>query len=522
MTSLSALEAERQAAIDALRLEQRVRLARVDLATWCDIAGQTEIGPWKPYRWQVHAIQELQALSYDLERMEREHAEGAPSEQVRLTLETLTQVGKTELSARFLAWHLARTGQGIAVASYSDDFARDISGRARTILRSGMARRVFPHLGRAVDPNEVELDEFGQAIKDTETEWTVPHPVQGRRNVRFVARGLTGSINGRVVWLVWCDDLLKSISDYDSPATRAQIDSFVRSQAVPRVQQRGGCIAIVGSRYGNRDPHAAMKESCKASGTRLVELRYPLRAPSDSPDGRAPGEYITPSWSEVGEAALREELGRRMSRAILDCDPEQDGGGVWSRADFSRRYLGRPEDIARTCSRTWLAVDGAETAGSGDWSVVVWWGERSGRFLKLGQWRQQVEYPELRALVADRIGALRPSATYIEKKSSGKAVYQELSRTLPVIGVDVTRSKRDRYNAALPTMQHLCDYPEAQHAPWVGDYVDRMVALSGDGDEVDDEADADTLGLLAVLHGAAPVPTARDALSALAALTGRR
>ena len=211
------------------------------------------------------------------------------------------------------------------------------------------------------------------------------------------------------------------------------------------------------------------------------------------------------------------------SVAILDCDPEQDGGGKWTRADFSRRYPGDPWAIRATCSRTWLALDGAETAGGGDWSVIAWWGFRAGRYIKLWQWRQQVEYPELRELLRDCIVRCKPTAVYVEKKSSGKAVYQELSRSLPIIGVDVSRSKSDRYNAASPSMQHLCDYPEADVAPWMPEYVDRMVAITGHGDEIDDEADADTLGLLAELEGVArAAPDPRSASRALAAFGARR
>ena len=336
--------------------------------------------------------------------------------------------------------------------------------------------------------------------------------------MRLFGRGRRGGLNGRMVWLVVTDDLLKGMSAYLSQAERNECDHFVRSEALPRIIERGGALLMVGSRYGTDDPQGRLMKSAKRGGAAVNVLRYPLRALPNSPDGRAPGEYITAGWTPEKEEQTRQEYGRRLARAILDCDPEQDGGGMWQRSAFSRHYAGTPEEVARTCSRTWLSVDGAETAGAGDWSVVSWWGFRNGRYLKLWQDRQQVEYPELRSLVAALIAKRKPNATYIEKKSAGKQVYQELSRSLPVIGVDITRSKKDRYNAASPTMEHLCDYPDPSVAPWMADYVDRMVAITGEGDEVDDEADADTLGILADLQA----PAAPDYRGVLDGLRGRR
>ena len=523
MTHPEPIAAEREATIAALRLEQRIRKARSCLRTWCEVMGPTELGPWRYHRWQDHAVSELQKLSDSLIAIEEAYARGECTEQIRATLETLTQVGKTEVVVRFISWHMARACQSVAVGAYSDPLAREISGKIRSILRSAIAAKVFPHLRRAKDDALDDVDEFGQRLKDSEAEWSIPHRDPTRRNVRMFGRGRRGGLNGRMVWLVVTDDLLKGMSAYLSHAERDECDHFIRSEALPRIIERGGALLMVGSRYGDDDPQGRLVASSKRGGAPVKVLRYPLRAPEGSPDGRAPGEYITAGWTPEKEAQTRAEYGRRLARAILDCDPEQDGGGKWTRADFSRRYQGDPWAIRATCSRTWLALDGAETAGGGDWSVIAWWGFRGGRYIKLWQWRQQVEYPELRELLRDCITRCKPNATYIEKKSSGKAVYQELSRSLPVIGVDVTRSKGDRYNAASPSMQHLCDYPEADVAPWMPEYVDRMVAVTGHGDEVDDEADADTLGLLAELEGVArAAPDPRSASRALAAFGARR
>ena len=165
------LAAQRERLAAALLLEQRVRKARHDLATWCSVVGSTELGPWRHHRWQAHALGELQKLSDRLIAIEAGYAAGQPTEQIRMTLETLTQVGKTEIVVRFIAWHMGRACQSVAIGAYSDPLAREISGKVRAILRSSIAARVFTHLHRAKDDTLDDVDEWGQRLKDSEEEW---------------------------------------------------------------------------------------------------------------------------------------------------------------------------------------------------------------------------------------------------------------------------------------------------------------------------------------------------------------
>jgi len=164
-----------------------------------------------------------------------------------------------------------------------------------------------------------------------------------------------------------------------------------------------------------------------------------------------------------------------------------------------------------------LALDGAQTAGGGDWSVLVWWGIRRGQRLKLGQWREQLAFTELLALCRRTHAAVKPNGFLIEKASSGVGVADTLKREIPgVIEVIAVRSKGDRYRAVLPIWESgSCLLPEPKHAPWVGPYADRLLDISGEGDEVDDEADADTLVIAHELAGAKTRPNYGAAIRAL-------
>ena len=495
-----------EATLAAIVAERKIRKARIDVVAWAEIAGPTERGPFVAQAWQIDLLRRLQTVSEAV-------AAGRP---VRVDVEAPTQVGKSEAVKRWLSWHLATVGS-VGFGSYERGLAVEHSTAIRSILRSPIARSVWPHLSRKVK-REINED-TGEPIRDSSDDWAIPsRDYRSRRPTRFVARGRKGGLAGRYLPLIVADDLLKDESDYLSEAFRNEADRWVKSQAELRVQENNGSIVFVGSRWGNDDPQARRR----GRDPSVQVWSYPLVVrpgitPRDALD-RAPGVYLTDQWDAEKERQARIRLTPRLARAVLDCAPEGSGGEFWKAENFSRRYHLSPESMARQCSRTWLALDGAETAGGGDWSVIVWWGEGNGTFVKLGQWRVQVEFPELLALARDIYAKCRPNAFYIEKKSSGKGVFQTLSREIPgVVGISVSTSKRDRWNAALSAMQVSCEYPA--DAPWMLDYVDRMISLAGEGNEMDDEADADTLGINAVLGGVAKIDP-RKVLSAI--LGGRR
>ena len=486
-------------ALAALRLEQSIRRARVDLAVWMEIAGPTVIGDFILADWQRDAAKHLQAFSAQLVEAERAHAAGAAAVQIRAALEVMTQAGKSEAVCRFIAWHMASTGQSTALGSFADSLSVELSRKVRALLRSGIARRVWLHLQRAASASADERDtESGEVIKDTERDWSIPNIRAGRSNTRFVARGRGGTLNGRSVWLVVLDDLIKDEMDYASFAARDEAWSFIRSSAETRVATRGGGILQVGSRWGTDDTVARYKKLEALGGHPLIVWSYPLRAKADDLMGRPVGAYLLPGWGPEREAAQRATYGARLSAAILDCAPIEDAGSTFKSEFFSRTYVGNPAEVARICDWHVLALDGAETAGAGDWSVLTWVGRRAGAYLKLGQWRQQVELPELLMLVRNAIAETRPHGTLVEVKSSGKAVYQTLSREIPgLVPVQKSRSKRDCYLAASPVFEGGSWLMPAEAQPWQQGYTERMTAITGlkDG-EVDDEADADVMVIL--------------------------
>lgn len=466
--------------------ERRIAMARIrrSFAAWCEFGPPTERGPVRLQRWQLHLAGELQRIS-------RLAAQG---KSLRVIIDAPPQSGKSEMVSRRLpVWHMASHGQSVGIGSYSHDLAVEHSIGAREIARSRQARELWPHLARAT--TAAERDEDSQTLRDRDDDWSIPSHTPDKRNPRFVARGIGGGLSGRSLSLFIPDDLFKDQNEYNSLARRDTVWRWYASQVEARLQEHGGVCILTGTRWGVDDAHERLRRICGDGGVPVEVWSYPLRAGDNDFMGRAPGEYLTDRWTPEKEAQARVMYGSRLAAAILDGKPTPDEGALWQRRWLENLFPGDPATVAWSCDYTMLALDGAATAGGGDWSVLTWWGVMGGKALKLDQWREQLGYPELRALVARKIAQCRPAGTVIEDASAGRQVVQDLQQSIPgIIAIPVSKAKGVRYRSVLPLWEAGSVLLPAL-APWRGDYTERIIVLTGEGDEIDDEADSDTLFL---------------------------
>lgn len=473
--------------LTAERLEGLRELARRpsmggSLAAWCECSPEGEIGPIRLRKWQRKLCARLQDFS----------RRSLAGESPRLNVSAPTQEGKTAVFLRWLIWHMANFNESVGFASYSTNFAVSKSVMARDYARSPEAAKVWPHLA---GPKKDERDERGAPVQDLDENWSIPCRKEGQSNPRFHAAGVGGGLSGHTMALVVIDDAFKGPADYGSKVRRDVVREWIKLVVLSRVRARRGGIANIGSRYGVDDAHGMLEQMAADGGHALERLNFPVRAKAGDPGGRAPGEYISDLWDDAYHAAVRAEMGSRQAATQLDGEPTPDEGALWKRAWMGHTFTGSSDVVATLCELTMFTLDGAETAGDGDWSVLTWWGARGGKALKLRQWRQQMEIPDLVALVRRLIIALKPNGTLVEKKSSGVTVYQTLSRELPgIIPWPVPTSKGVRYRAVLP-MWEAGSVLLPTEEPWVAEYVERVLVVTGEGDEVDDEADADTIFL---------------------------
>lgn len=486
--------------LDSLTVDQRrevkraarAMLARESISRWSRFGPPTVLGRCVLETWQEDAARRL-------EHLYRWAADRSPgSRQIRvLAFEAPPQVGKSEIvSRRGPTWAAAELGLSLAVCSYAQALAtRHVMG-CRSLLRSGEAARVWPHLQRR-----------GSDDVDTQADYSVPR-AGGGPSARVIARGRDGALTGETLDVIVLDDLYKSGDDYQSVASRREVDDFLRTQVLSRLIERGGGLVDMGTRWGVHDTRGwwqARVAEMRAAGLDVeVEVAsYPLRG--DEPWRHGPRGYLTPRWDEAKEHAARVLYGH-MAAAILDCAPVESSGGLFAPAYLDHRYVGIPRVALESCEATHLAVDPAETEGGGDWSVIQWWGTRGADSLLLGQWRGQWSPGALVTTLREVIAETRPLGVLIEDTSGGKVALAAMADAIPgVVRVPGGGwgSKLSKIRGTMLLWEQgrvLFPEPSAMTAWCYGrdddglDLRGRLLRLRGERPdmrgEVDDEADA--------------------------------
>ena len=175
----------------------------------------------------------------------------------------------------------------------------------------------------------------------------------------------------------------------------------------------------------------------------------------------------------------------------------------------------RVEDLPAFEWRAIFADTAQKIGAKNDYTVFQEWGRgKDGRAYLLNQARGKFEAPELitTAKTFWTVAAQRPTNTHgvlryfgVEDKVSGTGLIQTLGRSgIPVQaiprGVD-----RDKYTRAMDVVSYFANglvrIPEAEIAPWVGNYCAEILAFTGKGDVHDDQVDPTVDGVKAMLAG---------------------
>lgn len=319
----------------------------------------------------------------------------------------------------------------------------------------------------------------------TETHWATKG---GHQWIGIGSGSSTGGIDARTVI---GDDVTGSGQNYASAADRGRIRRALEEDWMTRIRGPGGFV-LMETRRGIQDPHGYLHREYPGQWR---DLTWRLIAEAGDADWRQPGEYLWPERYGADWHSKNPQVRGRLLATLYQQRPTPDDGALFLRAWLSHRYAEPPSVMAQRCEVTALSLDSAATEGAGDHSVLQWWGWAGPRAYLLGQWRGQWGYPTLRATVLDVHARCRPSALIVEDTSAGRSIADELARVVPgLIRVPARGPKRERIAAETPAMEagQVC-LPERE--PWAADLVERLIVLTGEGDEVDDEADALAMAL---------------------------
>lgn len=309
------------------------------LAAWCELGPPGELGPIRLRKWQRFVCGRMQQISLDV----------VAKREPRFSLSVPAQEGKSMLVQRWLAWHMASFDQSVGIGCYGHDLAVRHSCATRELLRSPEALVIWPHLAGA---KTAESGDDGAPVEDKEDNWSVRSRDPKVRNPRFIARGVGGGLSGHTLMLFAIDDAFKDEADYRSPAWRERVEAWYRSVVVRRVRKHCGGVANIGTRYGVNDQHGVMERMAAEGGDPVEVVNLPLRARANDPAGREVGEYISEDWTPERERRDRITLGPKQAAAMLDGEPEPDGGQYLQDAWIDdHRYPGEPGRMRDSADR---------------------------------------------------------------------------------------------------------------------------------------------------------------------------
>lgn len=438
-------------------------------AAFAEALPPTLRGPFVAPPWQRKLIDRLQAFSEACER----------GESPRLIITIPPQYGKSESVKRAIAWGLGHS-LPTAICTYSADLAEEHSFDIKAMCRSDDGLDVFP--GLAKDPSN-----------DRVAKWRC------RGGGRLYAVGVGGPLTGKTVRAIYVDDPFKDEVDACSAAGQRKVWNWYRTVVYTRSSANKAGILVMHTRWSEKDLIGTLMAEAANGADQWEVIDMPAIARAGDWLGRAEGEPLDESLHTIEELQqVKRVMGSQRFAALFQQQPTPDEGALYLRDWLSNRYQGPPTKAGST--QTVISVDGAATDGSGDHTVLQLWafdGTAKARLLE--QWRGQWGQPAFESALKDAIAKHRPSAVLIEDTSNGRGVRQRLQRThrgIIPISVSGLGDKRARIRPTLGLWESgAVQLPEARHAPWVSDLVARMLRVTGQGNEVDDEADAATIAL---------------------------
>ena len=226
---------------------------------------------------------------------------------------------------------------------------------------------------------------------------------------------------------------------------------------------------------------------------------FPIRIPAigenyngeEDPLGREEGEALCPQrYNEEALNRIKSNMTAQMWNALFQQRPAPQEGSIFLREKW--KYY----RVAPKCT---FILQSWDTASKTNWdsaySVCQTWGISDVGAVLLGQWRDKVEYPQLRRQAEMQYSRFHPNVVLIEDKDSGKALIQALRQetTMPVLGIIPDVDKVIRAQAVSPMQESgrawLPDPTDPKHPEnsWVVDFVDNCTTFPNSffKDEID-------------------------------------
>jgi len=390
----------------------------------------------------------------------------------------------TYVSVTFPTWYMGKNpNKNIISTSYGASLARKFGRKCRSITSSGQYNQLF----------DSRLRSDNRAIDD----WALTN------GSTYMCGGILSGITGNRADGLVIDDPIKGREDADSPKIREKTWDAYLNDLRTRLKP-GAFITIVQTRWHEDDlsgrilPDNWNGESgwvMSKDGEPWYVVCLPAQCErEDDPLGREIGEWLWTEWfSEEHWVREKRVQGVRNWGSLYQQQPKPAEGSIFKRA-WVQRYQTPPAEFLRVT----FSLDTAyKPEQINDPSVLTIWGQTERAHYLLSVWRDRVEYPELKRILANLYMNWRPDTVLIEDKSSGQSLIQEC-RTgvrlegypkpifMPVVAIEPKGNKLERAVRSSSTVEAQQVYLP-QIAPWLMDFESEFFGfpLSTHDDQVD-------------------------------------
>jgi predicted phage terminase large subunit-like protein len=441
------------------------RKARTDFLTFRTLINPDLVMGW----WQEEIASELMAF----------HAAMVRGERPKLVIQAPPQHGKSRQIVEFIAW---ATGVNPDLKTIYASFSEDLGVRANLTLQNIYTSKIYKYIFPETQINERNTVAANRGYLRNKSMLEFVN-----RQGSFVNTTVQGQITGKSMTLGCIDDPTKGRQEANSLTTRNAVWNWFTDDFSTRLSKDGAFIIIM-TRW-HVDDLVGRLAALNDKTVRI--LSYPAIATCDEKHRKA-GEALFQELKPLDFLLERKRASSTQSfESLYQQNPIIVGGEIIKREWFKSYSMLPPLDYVCIFADT-----AQKTAEHNDYSVLQAWGYANGQIYLVDQVRGKFEAPELkRTAIAfwqkHKSSHVPCRAFYIEDKSSGTGLIQDIKRegSVPVIAVQRTKDKLTR-------VQDVLSYIEAgylhlpNNAPFLSDYLAEMEEFSGDnGHRHDDQID---------------------------------
>ncbi len=310
------------------------------------------------------------------------------------------------------------------------------------------------------------------------------------------AVGVGAGVTGFGASLIIIDDPVKNRAHAESETIRDNTGDWFNDDVYTRLEPNGAMIVIQTRWHDDDLSGRLLREMENEDGEHWDVVKLPALAEENDPLNRALGQALCEErYNEAAYARIKTKLGSRSFSALYQQNPLPNDGAVFKRSWFKRFVDAAPEGLS-WCRAYDLAVS-TKTSADYTASFRCAFDNEMNLYIADG-FRAQIEYPEQRNFIIDRMTKEKNTQHGIESALHGKAFVQDLRRMKKIVGVPLKdiRAENDKYTRALG-WSPLAEAGKViiVRGGWNEDFLDEVCRFTGRNDRHDDQVDAVSLAV---------------------------